>query len=64
MKSDPTVPVFRCTVIESVMSQYRGFNSVGGVLRYLTFKKPRRVEAQDYRAAKEKGKIVVGGQEF
>jgi hypothetical protein len=63
MKSDPTVPVFRCTVV-SVMSQHCGFNSVGGVLRYLTFKEPRRVEAQDYRAAKEKGKMVVGGQEF
>ncbi len=64
MKKDRTVPVFRCTVIESVMSQYCGFNSAGGVVRYITFREPRRVEAQECRAAKEKGKMSVGGQEF
>jgi hypothetical protein len=37
MKKDRTVPVFRCMVIESVMSQYCGFNSAGGVVRYITF---------------------------
>jgi hypothetical protein len=64
MKNDQTVPVFHCTLIESVMSQYCRFNSAGGVVRYLTFREPRRVEAQECRAAKEKGKIAVGGQEF
>jgi hypothetical protein len=64
MKKDRTEPVFRCMVIESVMSQYCGFNSAGGVVRYITFREPRRVEAQDCRAAKEKGKMMVGGQEF
>jgi hypothetical protein len=64
MKKDRTLPVFRCMVIESVMSQYCGFNSAGGVVRYITFREPRRVEAQDCRAAKEKGKMSVGGQEF
>ncbi len=64
MKKDRTVPVFRCMVIESVMSQFCGFNSAGGVVRYITFREPRRVEAQDYRATKEKGKMSVGGQEF
>jgi hypothetical protein len=62
MKKDWTVPVFHCTMIESVMSQYCGFNSAGGVVRYLTFREPRRVEALECRAAKEKGKMVVGGQ--
>jgi hypothetical protein len=64
MKKDRTVPVFRCTVIESVMSQYCGFNLAGGVVRYLTFREPRRVEAQECRATKEKGKMAVGCQEF
>jgi hypothetical protein len=52
MKKDRTVPVFRCTVIESVMSQYCGFNSASGVVLYLTFREPRRVEAQECRAPK------------
>jgi hypothetical protein len=52
MKRDQTVPVFHCTVNESVMSQYSGFNSAGDMVRYLTFREPRRVEAQDCRAAK------------
>jgi hypothetical protein len=46
------------------MSQYCGFNSAGDVVCYLTFREPRRVGAQECRAAKEKGKIAVGGQEF
>jgi hypothetical protein len=57
MKKDRTVPFFRCTVIESVMSQYCGFNSASGVVRYITFQELRRVEAQECRAAKEKGKM-------
>jgi hypothetical protein len=64
MKRNCTMPVFCCTVIESVMNQYCGFNSAGGVVHYLTFREPRRVEAQECRAAKEKGKMAVGGQQF
>ncbi len=64
MKKDRTVPVFRCTVIEFVMSQYCEFNSAGGVVRYITFREPRRVEAQECRAVKETGNMSVGGQEF
>jgi hypothetical protein len=36
MKRDQTVPVLRCTVIEYALS-HCGFNSEGGVVRYLTF---------------------------
>jgi hypothetical protein len=32
IKKGRTVPVFRCMVIESVMSQYYGYNSAGGVV--------------------------------
>ncbi len=64
MKKDRTVPVLCCTVIESVMSQYIGFNSADGVVLYLTFREMRRVEVQECRAAKEKGKMAMGGQEF
>jgi hypothetical protein len=34
------------------------------VVRYITFRESRRVEAQECRAAKEKGKMSVGSQEF
>jgi hypothetical protein len=64
MKRDQTVPVFRCTVIESMMNQYWGFNSAGGVVRYLTFRELRKVEAQDCRVTKERGKMAVGCQEL
>jgi hypothetical protein len=64
MERDRTMPVYRCTVIKSVMSQYCGFSSAGGVVWYLTFQEPRRVEAHECGAAKEKGKMAVGGQEF
>jgi hypothetical protein len=37
MKWDRTVLVFRCMVIEAVMSQYCGFNSAGRVVRPLIF---------------------------
>jgi hypothetical protein len=45
-------------VIESVMSQYCGFNSADGVVWYLTFQKPRRVEAQGHQGDRQDG----GGQ--
>jgi hypothetical protein len=64
MKQDRMVPVFRCSVIESLMSQYCGFNSAGGVVRYITFREPSRVEAQDCWAAGVTHKLAVGGKEF
>jgi hypothetical protein len=42
MKNEWTVPVLCCIIIESVMSQYCGFNSAGVVVRYITFREPRR----------------------
>jgi hypothetical protein len=64
MKKDRTVPVFRCTVIESVISQYCGFKFSWRSVWYITFREPRRVEAQECRATKKKVKMAVGGQEF
>jgi hypothetical protein len=37
------------------MTHYCGFNAAGGVVRYLTFREPRRVEVQECRAAEEEG---------
>ncbi len=59
IKRDRTVPVFCRTVIESVMSQYCRFYSLGGIIRYLSFRESRKVEAWDCRSAKMMGKMSV-----
>ncbi len=64
MKRDRTVPVFCHTVIESMMSQYCGFNSVCGIVRYPSFWEPRGVEAQDCRAAKETARLQWAAKSF
>ncbi len=51
-------------VIESVISQYCWSNSAGGVVWYLTFRKPRRVEAQECTAAKTMDNMTMSGNEF
>jgi hypothetical protein len=64
MKKDWTMPVFCCTVIKSVMSQYCGFSSADGVILYLTSREPRQVEAQTCRAARMTSKMTVRSKEF
>ena len=64
IKAERTVPIFRCRVTESIVSQYCGFLSAGGVSRYLTWREPRRVEAQDCRDAERTGKLLVRNREF
>jgi hypothetical protein len=34
------------------------------MVRYLTFREPRRAEAQDFCSAKMMDKMTVGGKEF
>jgi hypothetical protein len=38
IKQDRMIPVFRCTVIETLVAQYCGMFSVAGVTRYLKFR--------------------------
>ena len=64
IKGERTVPIFRCRVIESIVSQYCGFLSAGGVTRYLKWREPRAVEAQDCRDAERTGKLQVHDREF
>ena len=64
IKTERRVPVYRCAVIETVVSQYCGFLSAGGVVRYLKFREPRRVEAQDCRRARTTGRLTIGGKEY
>jgi hypothetical protein len=41
IKQDRMIPVFRCVVIETIVSQYCGMFSVAGVARYIRFWEPR-----------------------
>jgi hypothetical protein len=44
MKRERLIRITRCHVVESVMSQYCGWQSRAGVMRYLKFREPYTVE--------------------
>jgi hypothetical protein len=56
------IPVFRCIVIETLISQYYGMFSAAGVARYIRFRELRALEAWECRQARKSGKIVINGQ--
>jgi hypothetical protein len=58
------IPVFRCIVIETLISQYCGMFSAAGVARYIRFREPRALEAWECRQARKRGKIVINGRTF
>ncbi|OBQ34892.1 MAG: hypothetical protein AN484_26470, partial [Aphanizomenon flos-aquae WA102] len=43
-RKDRVTDVFRCQVVESIMSQYCGMWSAAGVVRYLKFREPKNVD--------------------
>jgi hypothetical protein len=45
IKQDRMIPVFRCTVIETLVAQYCGMFSAAGVTRYLKFRELKPLEA-------------------
>ncbi len=64
IKQDRMIPVFRCVVIETIVSQYCGMFSVAGVKRYIRFREPRTLEAWECRQAWKNGKVVINGRTF
>ena len=64
IKGERTVPILRCRVLETIVSRYCGFLLAGGVTRYLKWREPRAVAAQDCRDAERTGKLHVRGREF
>jgi hypothetical protein len=62
IKQDRMIPVFRCVVIETIVSQYCGMFSAAGVARYIRFREPRTLEAWECRQARKSGKIVINGK--
>jgi hypothetical protein len=55
IKQDRMIPVFRCVVIETIVSQYCGHFSAAGVTRYIRFREPRTLEAWKCRQARKNG---------
>ncbi len=45
IKQDQIIPIFRCQVIETIVSQYCGHWYSIGITRYIRFKEPKALEA-------------------
>jgi hypothetical protein len=59
MKRERLIRITRCHVVESIMSQYCGWQNRAGVVRYLKFRKPYTVEPSACRHANKTGMIVI-----
>ncbi len=60
IKQDRMISVFRCILIETIISQYCGMFSAAGVARYIHFREPRTLEAWECCQARKSGKIING----
>jgi hypothetical protein len=64
IKQDRMIPVFRCIVIKTIVSQYCGMFSAADVTRYIRFWEPRTLEAWECRQARKSGKVIIDGRTF
>jgi hypothetical protein len=62
MKQDGIIPIFRCQVIETIVSQYCGHWSLAGVTRYIWFREPKALEAWKCRQARTHGKVIINSR--
>ncbi len=62
IKQDRMIPVFRCTVIETLVVQYCGMFSAAGVTRYLKFRELKPLEAWECRKARKNGLLLMNGR--
>jgi hypothetical protein len=56
------MPIFKCQVIVTIVSQYCGHWSSAGVTRYIRFREPKALEAWQCRQARSNGKVIMGGR--
>ncbi len=61
IKQDRMIPVFRCTVIETLTAQHCGVFPHVGVTRYLKFRELKPMEACECRKARTSGSILISG---
>jgi hypothetical protein len=59
MKMERLVQITRCHVVESVLSQYCGWQIRAGVVRYLKFREPYMVEPAACRHANKTGMLAI-----
>ncbi len=64
IKQDRMIPVFRCIIIETIVSQYCGMFLAAGVARYIRFREPRTLEAWECHQARKSGKVIIDGRTF
>jgi hypothetical protein len=62
IKQDQIIPIFRCQVIETIVSQYCGHWSSVGVTWYIQFREPKALEAWNCRKARSHGKVIIIGR--
>jgi hypothetical protein len=61
IKQDRMIPVFRCIVIETLITQYCGMFSAA---RYIRFRELKPLEAWECGQARKSGKIIINGRTF
>jgi hypothetical protein len=59
IKQDRMIPVFRCTVIETLVAHYCGMFSAAGVTQYLKFRELKPLEAWECRKARKNGQLLI-----
>jgi hypothetical protein len=64
IKQDRMIPVFRCVVIETIVSLYCRHFSLAGVTRYIRFREPKTLEAWECRQARKNGKVIINWWSF
>ncbi len=62
IKQDRMIPVFRCTVVETLVAQYCGMFSAAGVTRYIRFRELKPIEAWECRKARTSGLLTINGR--
>ncbi len=56
------IPVFRCMIIETLVTQYCGMFSAAGVTLYLKFRELKPLEAWECRKARRNGQLLINGR--
>ncbi len=64
MKQDRIIPVSRCQVTETIVTQFCGHWSPAGVTRYVHFPEPKALEHRGVLSSTstEHGKVALGGR--
>jgi hypothetical protein len=60
IKQDRMIPVFRCIIIETLISQYCGMFSAAGVARYIRFRELKPLEAWECRQNEANNLMCLG----